>query len=339
MNGRGHIAIGVDVGGSGIKAAAVDITTGELISERVRVKTPVPSTPAEVVPVIARLVGRASKAVGDDTCPVGVGFPTVVIDGVTRSAANIDAGWIDFAAEAELTKSVGRRVVLVNDAEAAGLAEMRFGAGVGRDGVVFVITLGTGFGSALFNDGRLVPNTELGHMEIRGRDAERRSAAAARIRRGLSWKAWANDLDEHLNAIQRLFWPKLFILGGGVSKNADKFVPRLTVPVEVVPAQLRNEAGIVGAAMYAAEQAAERALASGDRLRALDLLATAELLGKGPLRADTSPAAVVGVPVSGPGGAGPDGGSAGTSGPRPPVRRRRAAGATGQPPGDETPGA
>jgi polyphosphate glucokinase len=144
---------------------------------------------------------------------------------------------------------------VLNDADAAGIAEMRFGAGVGIAGTVFVLTLGTGLGSALFRDGRLVPNTELGHMEIRGRDAERRSAAVARIRRGLSWKAWAGDLDEHLQAIDRLFWPDRIILGGGVSKDADRFLPRLTVRPPVVAARLRNDAGIIGAAMAASEAA------------------------------------------------------------------------------------
>ena len=179
-----------------------------------------------------------------------------MIDGTTRSAANIDAGWIDYPAQIEFQRALSRPVAIVNDADAAGIAEMRFGAGVGEMGTVFVLTLGTGVGSALFLDGTLVPNTELGHMEIRGRDAERRSAANARIRRGLSWKAWAADLDEHLIAIDRLFSPRLFILGGGVSKNPDKFVPYLTVRVPVVPAQLRNDAGVVGAALFAAERSA-----------------------------------------------------------------------------------
>ena len=186
--------------------------------------------------------------------PVGVGVPCVVLDGITRTAANVDPGWIGFEAEAGLAHVIGRPVTVINDADAAGLAEMRFGAGQGSHGVVFVLTLGTGLGSGMFVDGRLVPNTELGHMEIRGRDAEKRSAAAARIRRGLSWKAWAADLDEHLHAIDRLFWPTRIILGGGVSKNADKFIPRLTCRVPVVPALLRNEAGIVGAALFAVEQ-------------------------------------------------------------------------------------
>jgi polyphosphate glucokinase len=152
-----------------------------------------------------------------------------------------------------LTRALARPVSIVNDADAAGLAEMRFGVGRDQPGVVIFLTLGTGVGSGVFNDGRLVPNTEFGHMEIRGRDAERRSAAAARIKRGLSWKAWAQDLDEHLDRIDKLMWPNLMILGGGVSKNADKFIPRLTTRCLVVPAALRNDAGIIGAAIVAAE--------------------------------------------------------------------------------------
>jgi len=161
---------------------------------------------------------------------------------------------VDYDLGAHVRQALKTGIEVLNDADAAGLAEMRFGAGVGERGVVFVLTLGTGLGSGMFNDGVLVPNTELGHMEIRGRDAERRSAAIARTRRGLSWKAWASDLDEHLHAIDRLFWPNLIILGGGVSKNADKFIPRLTVRPRVVPATLRNDAGIVGAAMAASER-------------------------------------------------------------------------------------
>jgi polyphosphate glucokinase len=250
------IAIGVDVGGSGIKVGAVDVGTGELVAPRLRVVTPDPSTPANIVRAIARTVARAMKQAGLTAAgiPVGVGVPSVVIDGVTKSAANIDPAWIDFAAQSALERALKRPVTVLNDADAAGLAEMRFGAGAGEPGVVFVLTLGTGVGSGMFNDGVLVPNTELGHMEIRGRDAERRSAAAARTRRGLSWKAWATDLDEHLEAIDKLFSPNLIILGGGVSKQSEKFIPRLTIRPRVVPAKLRNDAGIVGAAMAAAER-------------------------------------------------------------------------------------
>jgi polyphosphate glucokinase len=249
------LAIGVDVGGSGIKVGVVDVGRGELVAPRLRVKTPEPSTPAAIVPAIVRTVNRAVKQAGGVAvdAPVGIGVPSVVIDGVTKSAANIDQAWIDFDAGRALGAALKRPVIVLNDADAAGLAEMRFGAGAGERGVVFVLTLGTGVGSGLFHDGVLVPNTELGHMEIRGRDAERRSAAAARTRRGLSWKAWANDLDEHLHAIDKLFSPNLIILGGGVSKQPEKFIPRLTVRPRVVPARLRNDAGIVGAAMAAAE--------------------------------------------------------------------------------------
>jgi polyphosphate glucokinase len=218
------------------------------------VPTPQPSAPAAVIASIARLIKKITAEVDlDDHAPVGVGFPAVVIDGVTKSAANVDPGWVDFDADTALARVLGRPVHIVNDADAAGVAEMRFGAGVGQRGTVFLITLGTGTGSALFYNGMLVPNLELGHMELRGRDAERQSAAAARLRRGISWKAWAQDLDEHLLAIEKLFSPKLFIIGGGVSKRSERFIPRLTVRAAVVPARLLNDAGIVGAAMSAAE--------------------------------------------------------------------------------------
>lgn len=249
----GPMGIGVDVGGSGIKTSAVDLVSGELVGDRVRVATPNPAEPQPMVKSIARIVARVARLASADA-PVGVGVPCVVIDGVTKTAANIDPGWIDFTAQAAMARALSRTVTVVNDADAAGVAEMRFGAGRGRQGVVIILTLGTGVGSAIFVDGTLVPNTELGHMEIRGRDAERRSAAAARQRRDLSWTAWASDLDEHLLAINRLFSPALIVLGGGVSKNAAKFLPKLSVPCEIVPAQLRNDAGIVGAAILAAER-------------------------------------------------------------------------------------
>ncbi len=253
------LAVGVDVGGSGIKTAVVDVVTGALVSARLRVATPQPSAPSVVVPAIVRIVRRALKDGGIDPkgVPVGVTMPSVVIAGVTKSAANIDEGWIDYDLAGHLKTPMAGPVIVLNDADAAGLAEMRFGAGAGERGVVIVLTLGTGVGSGLFNDGVLVPNTELGHMEIRGRDAERRSAAVARTRRGLSWKAWASDLDEHLHAIDKLFSPNLIILGGGVSKNADKFIPRLTIRPRVVAATLKNDAGIVGAAMAAVEKFVE----------------------------------------------------------------------------------
>jgi polyphosphate glucokinase len=253
------LAIGVDVGGSGIKVGVVDVIHGELLAPRLRVATPLPSTPALVVPAIVRTIRRAVRGAGrlvPADAPVGVGVPCVVIDGVTKTAANIDAAWIDFDARAAIATATKRPTLVLNDADAAGLAEMRFGAGFSEPGVVFVLTLGTGVGSGLFNDGVLVPNTELGHMEIRGRDAEKRSAAVARTRRGLSWKAWSADLEEHLQAIDKLFWPNLIILGGGVSKQPERFLPRLTLRPRILPATLRNDAGIVGAAMAAVESLA-----------------------------------------------------------------------------------
>jgi len=266
-DGERLLAIGVDVGGTGIKAALVDVKTGELAGERIRVLTPVPSKPAAVVASAGRVVGRliraanaAALAAGEPAPTIqaiGVGFPAPIINGVTKTAANVDPEWIGFEAQAAFSKAFKRRTWLVNDADAAGVAEMRFGAGYGKRGVVIVLTLGTGVGSGIFVDGRLVPNTELGHMEVNGRDAERRSSANARIRRGLSWKAWAEDLDEHLRAIDILFSPSLIILGGGVSKKADRFLPLLKTPGPIVAAQLRNEAGIVGAAMVGLEREAE----------------------------------------------------------------------------------
>ena len=248
----GRIAIGIDVGGSGIKAAVVDVDDGRFVSERVRVATPSPATPDACIASIGRIVRRLAKASRlDPGTPVGVGLPGVTMDNTLKSAANIDPGWVDFPVVERMRKATGRPVSIVNDADAAGIAEMRFGVGKGQPGVVIFLTLGTGVGSGVFVDGTLVPNTEFGQMEIRGRAAERRSASAARVRRGLSWKAWSQDLDEHLNRIDGLMWPNLMIIGGGVSKNADKFIPRLTVRCPVVPAELRNDAGIIGAAIVA----------------------------------------------------------------------------------------
>ena len=255
-----RLAIGVDVGGSGIKAAVVDTDTGELLSERLRIPTPNPSTPDRVSAAIGRLVRRLAKSTDlAADVPVGVGLPGVTMGGRLVTAANIDPAWIDYPIADKLSKALKRPVSIVNDADAAGIAEMRFGVGAGKRGVVIFLTLGTGVGSGVFVDGTLVPNTEFGQMEIRGRPAERRSAAASRVRRGLSWKAWAMDLDEHLQRIEDLMWPTLFILGGGVSKNADRFIPRLTTRTPVVAATLRNDAGIVGAAIVAAEGLADAA--------------------------------------------------------------------------------
>jgi len=253
-----RIAIGVDVGGSGIKAAVVDTETGRFRSERIRVLTPQPSTPDRVQASIARLVRRLAKMTNiSETAPVGVGLPGVTMAGRLVTAANIDPAWVDYPIAENLTGVLKRPVSIINDADAAGIAEMRFGVGAGRRGVVIFLTLGTGVGSGTFVDGTLVPNTEFGQMEIRGRAAERRSASAARVRKGLSWKAWALDLDEHLQRIEDLMWPNLMIIGGGVSKNADKFLPRLSRRTPIVAATLRNDAGIIGAAIVAAEGLAD----------------------------------------------------------------------------------
>jgi len=251
---NGRIAIGVDVGGSGIKAAVVDVEAGRFRSARIRVATPQPSTPDAVLAAVGRVVKRLVKASGlDGNTPIGVGLPVVTLDGTAKTASNIDSKWIGYPVVERLVKATGAPVTIINDADAAGIAEMRFGIGRDRKGTVVFLTLGTGVGSGVFIDGKLVPNVEFGTMEIRGKPAEWRSASAARVRRGLGWKAWAQDLDEHLDRIDKLVWPTLIILGGGVSKNADKFIPRLTVRCPVVAADLRNDAGIIGAAIVAAE--------------------------------------------------------------------------------------
>jgi polyphosphate glucokinase len=252
------LAIGIDVGGSGIKAAAVDLGTGALASPRHRILTPQPSSPATVLPVIRHLLDTVRSDVGRDDLPVGVCFPSVILDGRTMTAANVDADWVEYPAHAALSNTVGGPVGLINDADAAGLAEMRYGVGRGESGVVLLLTLGTGVGSGLFVDGRLVPNTELGHMEIRGKDAEKRSASVQRVVRGIGWPEWAAFLDEHLQAIDRILWPDLIILGGGVSKNAHRFMGRLKVRPRLVPAHLRGDAGIVGAALWGAKTAKVR---------------------------------------------------------------------------------
>ena len=244
--------IGVDIGGSGIKGAVVDARRGDLAGERLRVDTPQPAKPDAVVAATAALIAE----LGPDDGPVGIGLPSPICGGRAMMAANIHKSWVGVDAVAAFSEAVGRPCAVINDADAAGLAEVRFGAGKGVRGVVLLVTLGTGIGSALFVDGTLVPNTELGHIEIRGKDAERRASAGARERRGLSYVQWAPLLNEYLDRIDALIWPDLIILGGGVSKRADRFVPLLDVRPPVVPATLRNEAGIVGAAVRAKESLA-----------------------------------------------------------------------------------
>ncbi len=235
---------GIDVGGSGIKGAPVDTRSGELLTERVRVKTPRPATPEAIVRTAVEVVVQS----GWDG-PVGCGFPAVVKDGIVHTAANIDDSAIGFDLGGALRSELGAAVGVVNDADAAGLAEMRWGAGRGVGGVVLMLTLGTGIGTSLFVGGRLVPNTELGHIEIRGQDAEHRAADGARKREDLNWKQYAGRLDEYLHKIEDLLWPDLIVVGGGISKKAEKFFPHLTARTEIVTAKMRNEAGIAGAAL------------------------------------------------------------------------------------------
>lgn len=238
------IGFGVDIGGTGMKAAPVDLTTGALVADRFRIDTPRPATPDAMALVLVDLVRHF-----DWSGPIGVALPTVVRHGVVHSAANIDPSWIGVDAATRFSDVVGREVRVLNDADAAGMAEMRFGAGEGRDGVVIVLTFGTGIGSGFFVDGRLAPNTELGHLEVDGEDAEWRAAASARSREGLSWKAWARRVDRYLAEIVKLFSPDLVIVGGGASKQADKWLPLLTVDLEIAVASMANNAGIVGAAL------------------------------------------------------------------------------------------
>ena len=231
--------LGVDVGGSGIKGAPVDTGTGQLLAPRYRVDTPAPATPAAVARAVARIVRHFAWR-----GPIGCGVPAAVRDGVFLTAANIHRSWIGTDARALFSHATGRRVVIINDADAAGYAEMTFGAGRGRAGLVILVTFGTGIGTALFINGHLAPNTELGHLELDGEEAEARASARLRRRERLSWKKWARRVDAYLQSLQRYFWPDLIIVGGGVSRKADKFFPHLSVTetVQVVPAELQNEA-------------------------------------------------------------------------------------------------
>jgi len=239
--------LGIDIGGSGIKGAPVDLDTGTLTAERFRLETPRGGAPDDVFPVLAEVINHFP---GDG--PVGVTFPGVVVRGVIKTAANLDKNWIGVDAETVFTELVHRPVTVLNDADAAGVAEMAFGAGRDRKGTVLLFTFGTGIGSALFRDGDLVPNTELGHLELHGKDAELRASDRAREENDLSWSKWASRVDEYLDHIEMLFSPDLIIVGGGVSKKAEKWMSELSVKAEIVPAALLNNAGIVGAAMAAA---------------------------------------------------------------------------------------
>lgn len=240
--------LGIDIGGSGVKGAPVDLERGEFATERLRIETPQPSTPDAVAGVVKQIVDHF-----DIQGPFGCTFPAVVQHGVTHTAANVDDSWIGAHAEEIFHEATGYPVRVINDADAAGIAEMRYGAGKDRDGVVIMLTFGTGIGSAVFTDGHLVPNTEFGHVELDGDDAEHHTSSRARKEEDLSWKQWAKRVDRYLHYMEMLFSPDLFIIGGGVSKKHEKFIPRLTVEAEVVPAQLLNDAGIIGAALLASE--------------------------------------------------------------------------------------
>ncbi len=241
--------LGVDIGGSGIKGALVDLSTGEFTTERHRIPTPEGAEPEDVAETVRMLV-RHFKWSG----PVGCGFPAVVQNGITKTAANVSESWIGTDAARLFKETSGCPVFVINDADAAGIAEVVYGAGKGEMGTILILTLGTGIGSAIFTHGVLVPNTEFGHLTIRGKDAERRASDAARERKGRTYEEWAKYVQEYLFEMEKLFWPDLIIVGGGVSKNHEKFFPFLRTRARLVPAQMLNQAGIVGAAYYADQE-------------------------------------------------------------------------------------
>ncbi|ETW94682.1 MAG: polyphosphate glucokinase [Candidatus Entotheonella factor] len=240
--------LGIDIGGTGIKGAPVDPATGQLTAERYRLPTPIPATPKAVSATVAQVIDHFNwKGI------VGCGFPAAIREGQVLNASNIAKSWLGQNAQELFAKATGCAVTVANDADAAGYAEMQFGAGrsFNVDGAVLIVTLGTGIGTALFVRGQLVPNLELGHIEIKGKEAEKWAAAIVREHKQLSWKKWAGRLNTYLTHMQSYLWPDLIIIGGGISQQHDRFLPRLTLETQVVPAQMRNEAGIVGAALVA----------------------------------------------------------------------------------------
>jgi len=244
--------LGIDIGGSGIKGAPVDLTKGEFSTDRLRIDTPKKSTPQNVAEVVGQIVEHFLPIIGDG--PIGITVPAVVTHGQTRSAANIDKSWIDCQAEKIFEDQLGRDIYLMNDADAAGVAEVQYGAAKGHPGLVLLTTLGTGIGSALVYRGVLIPNSELGHLEIDGHDAESRAAASVKEKQGLSYDEYVPRLQRYYERVEALFWPDLIVVGGGVSKKADKFLPKLKLKTEIVPAKLLNSAGIVGAAWLAQDR-------------------------------------------------------------------------------------
>lgn len=238
-------ALGIDIGGSGIKGAPVNIETGELLAERLRIKTPKGAKPEPVAEVVAEIAHSFNW-----NGPIGVGFPAPIKHGVALMAANVSEQWVGTNADELLSKATGCPCKVGNDADVAGMAEMAFGAGKGRRGTVIMITLGTGIGSAIFYNGHLMPNTEFGHLQMDGKDAEHRASDAARQQADMSWKKYARRLNEYLTEMEKLFWPDMFIIGGGISKQHEKFLPLLKLQTRIVPAEFQNEAGIVGAALF-----------------------------------------------------------------------------------------
>ena len=244
-------AIGIDIGGTGIKGAVVDLGTGHLVTERFKVRTPEGGRPRDILNATEELLAGIAEEADGTKLPLGLCFPAVVKHGRTLSAANVSEEWIGLPAEGLFEQSLGREIHFINDADAAGIAELRYGAIAGVDGVVILTTLGTGIGSALINDGVLVPNTELGHLELDGHDAERRAAYSAMERESLGWEEWAKRLQRYYSHLEFLFSPDLFVVGGGVSKHHEQFLPLLDLQTKIVPAVHRNNAGILGAASLA----------------------------------------------------------------------------------------
>jgi polyphosphate glucokinase len=241
--------LGIDVGGSSVKAAAVDVRAGRVLGSMVSAPTPQPSPPAALMPVLAGLAARIPETTGR----VGVAFPSVIKAGTAHTAANIDAAWLGTNAQALAATALARPALFLNDADAAGMAEMRFGSGRDCSGTVIMLTFGTGIGTALFVAGKLFPNTELGHLELRGMDAEKWASAGVRTAEGLDFPAWIARVNEYLEALHQLLWPDVFILGGAVSERFAEFAPLLRSPAQLRPAHFAGQAGVVGAALAAAE--------------------------------------------------------------------------------------
>lgn len=250
------IALGIDIGGSGVKGAPVDLVQGAMIGDRHKIATPQPSTPEAVVEVVAQIIDHFADQVPKDA-PIGITVPGVVQRGVVQFVGNLDHAWVGHDADTAFEEAVGRAVHVLNDADAAAVAEARYGAAKDQQGLVLVTTLGTGIGAGMIYNGVLVPNAELGHLELDGHNAESRAAASAKEREGLSYEEWATErLQRYYSHVENLFWPDLFVVGGGISRKADRFLPLLDLRTPIVPAGLRNAAGIVGAAAVAVDYAA-----------------------------------------------------------------------------------